>query len=228
MWCVPCGLCARQRGTPALAHEDEPLGRLLCVPPRQFTSCCSLQAIRAHVVGRAGVMSRLFLQPERSRQSRMQPQNGRQRVGTARSRWSQGRPRVRHASPACRALQRRKFRKGVYPADKRRLLDPCLCAVFPFMACELALDSVQIRTADPTGGSAGASEIVLAGHLGAGDACCRGCTARERALSCIAPLSTCGSVELRTGWQASRRCECDDRPVGLNCDATGAALGSRK
>lgn len=97
MWCVPCGLCARQRGTPALAHEDEPLGRLLCVPPRQFTSCCSLQAIRAHVVGRAGVMSRLFLQPERSRQSRMQPQNGRQRVGTARSRWSQGRPRVRHA-----------------------------------------------------------------------------------------------------------------------------------
>lgn len=86
------------------------------------------------------------------------------------------------------------------------------------MAYELGLDSVQIRTADPTGGSAGASEIVVTGHLGAGDACCRGCTARERALSCIVPLSTCGSVELRTGWQASRRCECDDRPVGLNCD----------
>ena len=107
------------------------------------------------------------------------------------------------------------------PASQRRAgppFLPCLCAVFPFMAYELGLDSVQIRTADPTGGSAGASEIVLTGHLGAGDACCRGCTARERALSCIAPLSTCGSVELRTGWQASRRCECDDRPVGLNCD----------
>lgn len=90
--------------------------------------------------------------------------------------------------------------------------------VFPFMAYELGLDSVQIRTADPAGGSAGASEIVLTGHSGAGDECCRGCTARERALSCLAPLFTCGSVELRTGWQASRRCECDGRPVGLNCD----------
>ena len=115
VWCVPCGLCARLRGTPALAHEDDPLGRLLCVPPRQFTSCRGLQAIRAHVVGRAGVMSRLFLQPERSRQSRMQPQNGRQRVGTARSRWSQGGPRVPagHARPPLPPLQRCKFVRGV-------------------------------------------------------------------------------------------------------------------
>ena len=86
------------------------------------------------------------------------------------------------------------------------------------MANELGFDSVQIRTADPAGGSAGASEIVLTGLSGTGHECCAGCTARERALSCSAPLSTCGSVETRTGWQASRRCECDGRPVGLNCD----------
>ena len=66
------------------------------------------------------------------------------------------------------------------------------------MAYELArwrLTTCRYEQLTPPVARLAPPEIVLTGHLGAGDACCRGCTARERALSCIAPLSTCGSVD---------------------------------
>jgi len=48
--------------------------------------------------------------------------------------------------------------------------------------------------------------------------CCPDGSARERALSCGLPASTCGSVELRTGGQARRASRCDGKQVALNCE----------
>lgn len=89
--------------------------------------------------------------------------------------------------------------------------------VFPFMAYELGWDSVQVRTSDPGGGSAGASEIVFTGDSSMSrPGCCPDGSARERALSFGLPASTCGSVELRTGGQARRASRCDGKQVALN------------
>tara|TARA_B110001452_G_scaffold230524_1_gene206947 strand:- start:289 stop:618 length:330 start_codon:yes stop_codon:yes gene_type:complete len=92
--------------------------------------------------------------------------------------------------------------------------------VFPFMAYELQIDSVQIRTSDYSGGSAGTSEIVLTGDpsMAGGPGCCAGCSARERVLACALTKRTCGGAELRSGWAATRSCGCDGAQMALNCD----------
>ena len=103
---------------------------------------------------------------------------------------------------------------------------------FPFMAYELGFDSVQIRTADALGGSAGRGEIVLtSGASMARPGCsCDGCeAARVRVQSCAWPEAapTCTRAEVRAGWLGTLPCGCSDSEPVLNCVGFPVWLGRR-
>lgn len=85
--------------------------------------------------------------------------------------------------------------------------------MFPFMAFELGIDTVQMDN------RASGPEIVTTGEWSmARPGCCVGCTASQRARNCGFPRNTCSHVELRTGWGASAPCTCLGHLHLLNCD----------
>ena len=85
--------------------------------------------------------------------------------------------------------------------------------MFPFMAFELGIDTVQMDN------RASGPEIVTTGEWSmARPGCCVGCTASQRARNCGFRRNTCSHVELRTGWGASAPCTCLGHLHLLNCD----------
>lgn len=85
--------------------------------------------------------------------------------------------------------------------------------MFPFLAFELSIDTVQMdnRATGP--------ELVTTSEWSmARKDCCVGCEASQRARQCGFKRGTCSHVALRTGWNASLPCTCVGGLHLLNCD----------
>lgn len=85
--------------------------------------------------------------------------------------------------------------------------------MFPFLAFELGIDTVQMdnRVTGP--------EVVTTSEWSmARKDCCVGCDASQRARRCGFERRTCSQVALRTGWGASLPCTCAGGLHLLNCD----------
>ena len=105
----------------------------------------------------------------------------------------------------------------LHPALSVRMSNLGGTELFPYMANQIGLESVQIQS-----GPGGSTELVLTGdvHSNSRPACCRGCELKRRAHACS--VSACTAASLRTGWAASLPCLCSQGVPTLNCDMSAS------